>query len=297
VVGDVGNTLASCWPLLQSRLSAVVFLELIGFNPDDGDATVARAIDRVESAARSPAVRVSIAAHAPYSTAPGLFVAIARRWGGRGLPIAVHLAESRDELRFLQDGGGAWREILEEIHAFSPTWQPPGSGPVDYLDGLGFLGPTLLAVHAVQLDVRDLRLLASRGVTVIACPRSNAWTGAGAPPVDAFYESGVRVALGTDSLASVENLSLFDELAAARRIAPRVPAGTLLRSATLDGAAALGFGVELGSIEPGKRAELIAVSLPASVGDIEEELVQGVSPDRISWIANSRTVTEPSSQA
>ena len=87
----------------------------------------------------------------------------------------------------------------------------------------------------------------------------------------------VEVAFGTDSLASVDDLSVFRELAAARRLAPRVPASQLLRSATLCGARALGFGGEMGSIEAGKRASLIAVRLPASltdVDDVEEYLVE-----------------------
>src|SRR5436190_2130801 len=88
--------------------------------------------------------------------------------------------------------------------------------------------------------------------------RSNS-SGAGAPPIQRFYDAGVRVAVGTDSLASVEDLNVFGELAAMRRLAPRVPPSALLASATRDGADALGFGSEYGTIERDKRARLIAV--------------------------------------
>jgi aminodeoxyfutalosine deaminase len=284
LVGDVSNTLASCGPVSESALRAVVFQELIGFNPDDAEAMVASAIDRAAAAPQGERVRLSIAAHAPYSTAPELFLAIDRAWGERGLPMTVHLAESREEVRFLRDAGGAWRRILEELRAWNPEWVAPGCSPVEYLDRLKFLRPGRLAVHGVQLAGTDLQLLARRGVTVVACPRSNAWTGAGVPPIESFYESGVRVAFGTDSLASVSDLNLFEELAAARRIAPRIAATMLLRSATLDGALALGFGDDVGSIEPGKRAEMIAVSMDDGVREVEEELVRGVSPERIAWI-------------
>jgi 5-methylthioadenosine/S-adenosylhomocysteine deaminase len=94
----------------------------------------------------------------------------------------------------------------------------------------------------------------------------------------------VEVAFGTDSLASVADLNMFSELAEARRIAPKVTARSLLRSATLTGATALGFGDAFGSIEPGKRAALIAVHVPDGVSDVEEYLVSGVAPDRISWV-------------
>jgi 5-methylthioadenosine/S-adenosylhomocysteine deaminase len=93
------------------------------------------------------------------------------------------------------------------------------------------------------------------------------------------------VAIGTDSLASVDDLNMFTEMAAVRALAPDVPARTILRSATLAGAEALGFGCELGSIEAGKRAELISVSVPAGIADVEEYLVSGrVSPADIRWL-------------
>jgi 5-methylthioadenosine/S-adenosylhomocysteine deaminase len=93
------------------------------------------------------------------------------------------------------------------------------------------------------------------------------------------------VAIGTDSLASVEDLNMFNEIAAVRALAPGVPATRILKSATLDGATALGFRSELGSIEPGKRAELIAVDVPADVADVEEYLVSGrVLPSHIRWL-------------
>jgi cytosine/adenosine deaminase-related metal-dependent hydrolase len=142
----------------------------------------------------------------------------------------------------------------------------------------------VLAVHGVQFDGDDLARLRALGTTVVACPRSNRYVGVGDPPLEAFYAMGVKVAFGTDSLASVGDLNMFSELAQARRLAPRVPARTLLESATLGGAAALGFAGEFGTIEAGKRAALIAVRVPASVDDVEEYLLTGLEPSAISWL-------------
>jgi cytosine/adenosine deaminase-related metal-dependent hydrolase len=97
------------------------------------------------------------------------------------------------------------------------------------------------------------------------------------------------VAFGTDSLASVDDLNMFNELAEARRIAPRVPARALLQSATLTGATALGFESDYGSIETGKRAALIAVRVPEGVNDVEEYLVSGAEPVRLSWLGDACT--------
>jgi cytosine/adenosine deaminase-related metal-dependent hydrolase len=155
---------------------------------------------------------------------------------------------------------------------------------VAYLAEMGFLDAGVLVVHAVQCSDDDLARLAALGTTVVSCPRSNRYVGVGDPPLAAFYAAGIPVGFGTDSLASVDDLQMFAELAAARTVAPRVPAHDLLESATLTGATALGFGRELGSIEAGKRSALIAVRLPEHIDDVEEYLLSGVEPDAITWL-------------
>jgi cytosine/adenosine deaminase-related metal-dependent hydrolase len=100
--------------------------------------------------------------------------------------------------------------------------------------------------------------------------------GAGLPNVSRAYALGLKVALGTDSLASVPTLNLFDELAELRRIAPEVSAASLLESATRTGAHALGLGRILGTLDPGKRAAFTTVIVPTGERDVEEYLVSGV---------------------
>jgi cytosine/adenosine deaminase-related metal-dependent hydrolase len=153
-----------------------------------------------------------------------------------------------------------------------------------YLADSGFIDSHVLAVHGVQCSGDDLSRLRALGTTVVSCPRSNRHVGVGDPLLEAFYAAGVTVAFGTDSLASVADLNMFQELAAARRVAPRVSARDLLESATLRGARALGFGEQFGSIEVGKRGALIAVQVPERVGDVEEYLVSGIDPGMIQWV-------------
>jgi cytosine/adenosine deaminase-related metal-dependent hydrolase len=282
LVGDVSNSLASWEPLVASPLSAAVFYELIGFRSPDANGVIADARARLASLPNCDRLASTIVPHAPYSVSPDLFRAIARATGER--PMSVHVGESIEEIQFLRDGRGTWRNLLESFGAWTDAWTPPASGPVAYLDGLGLLTDRLLAVHAVHLTDDELQRLGSVGATVVACPRSNRWTGAGTPPIAKFYASGVRVAIGTDSLASVEDLSMFAELAAVRALASDVPARRLLASATIDGARALGFDEHLGSIEPGKRAELLAVRVPPDVDDVEEYLVSGVPLVDVSWV-------------
>jgi aminodeoxyfutalosine deaminase len=290
LVGDITNTLSSHAPLLRSGLSACLFRELLGFRVADGEEAVAAAAAQLEALPGDGRVRWSVVPHAPYSVSPPLLGAIAAAAGDR--VVSIHVGESAEEMQFLRDGTGPWRELLERLGAWNPGWEPPGCGPVEYLERFGLVGPRMLAVHGVQLPDAEIRRLAAAGATLVTCPRSNVWTGAGVPPVERFYASGVRVAIGTDSLASVADLNLFGELAAVRAAAPRVPAAAILESATKVGAEALGFGQELGTIEPGKRADLVAVRTPPDLQDVEEYLLSGIQPPDISWL-NQNLEPEP----
>ena len=282
LVGDVTNTFATFAPLLGSELSAMLFRELLGFTVTDPDAALALAREQMAALTPVERLRPTLAPHAPYSVSPALLQAIAR--SSRGRPLSIHLGESAQEIEFLASGTGEWRALLESLGVWNPAWTAPGCGPVEYLDRLAMVDTNLMAVHGVHFTDRELARLASAGATVVTCPRSNRWTGAGDPPIGRFYASGVRVAIGTDSLASVADLNMFAELAAVRRLASAVPAASILRSATLGGAEALGFASDLGSIEPGKRAQLLAVRLPSRVTDVEEYLVGGIDPSDVQWL-------------
>ena len=282
-VGDISNSLAAVDAMREARLDGVVFHELLGFKERDG--ALIESTRQLRAAASAAGARVSLAPHAPYSTSLELFRAIRGAVDENACPImSVHLGESAEEVEFLEKGTGAWRGMLETIGAWRDDWQVPACDPVAYLDQHGVIDDKTLVVHGVQFSDRALSRLAEIGATVVTCPRSNQWVGAGYPPIDRFYRSGVKVAVGTDSLASVEDLNLFSELKTMRWLAPAVPAAKILESATLEGARALGLGSELGSLTPGKRAAMIAVELPPQVDNVEEFLLGGIQPSQMSWV-------------
>jgi cytosine/adenosine deaminase-related metal-dependent hydrolase len=282
-VGDISNSMRAVAAMRRRNLDGVVFHELLGFKERDG-AVIAATRDLREAAAAAGA-RVSLAPHAPYSTSLELFSAIRSAVNDNGCPImSVHLGESPEEVEFLETGTGTWRSILEFIGAWRDDWEAPACDPVSYLDRHGLIDGNTLVVHGVQFTDGALAKLAKIGATLVTCPRSNQWVGVGYPPIDRFYRSGVKVAVGTDSLASVEDLNVFSELKTMRYLAPGVPATKILESATLIGARALGLGDELGSLTPGKRAEMIAVTLPDRVGEVEEFLLSGITPQQIEWL-------------
>ena len=282
LVGDITNTLDSVRVLDEGAVDAVVFHEMLGFDvsedevPDLLARTVLLASERIEHR-----VSIRLAAHAPYSVSRELFRGLLTALPG---PRAVHLAESPEEIDFLKNGSGVWKEILQERGRWNSEWGTPGIGAVDYLNKLGWLEPDTLVVHGVQLTGYEMKQLASAGVNLVTCPRSNMWTGAGEPPINEFYESGLRVAIGTDSLASVSDLNLFNELIEVRRLAPKVSARDILTSATLTGASALGRAETYGSIEPQKRGALIGVALLGHTSDVEEYLLSGIESKQVVWL-------------
>jgi cytosine/adenosine deaminase-related metal-dependent hydrolase len=282
-VGDITNSLAAVEPMRTAGLTGVVFHELLGFKERDG-ATIKASHDK-RAAAALHGIRISLAPHAPYSTSVELFRAIREAVNASDCPImSVHLGESPEEVELLETGGGPWRGMLEAIGVWRDDWPMPGCGPVQFLERHGVIDARTLVVHGVQFDDVALERLRALGATLVTCPRSNQWVGVGYPPIERFYRSGVAVAVGTDSLASVDDLNLFSELKTMRWLAPGVAARQLLESATLVGARALGLDDELGSITPGKTAALIAVRLPDELDDVEEYLVSGISPTQVAWI-------------
>ncbi len=286
-IGDVSNGLATTDALVEQNMAAVIFHELIGFRSDDAARILDAATERLGRMPHNALVRHAMAPHAPYSVSPGLFEAIRQRVRQtRAARTTVHLGESTAELEFLRAGTGPWRTLLDELGVWDPLWTTPKCGPVEYLDRIGFLAEDVLVVHGVHLTPLELKRLARAGVTLATCPRGNRRTGAGTPPISAFYQSGLRVAVGTDSLASVPDLNVFAELAEMRQLAPDIPARLLLESATVNGARALGFDSELGTIDSGKSDRLIGISLDGTVPDIEEYLVSGIHAEQIRWLAS-----------
>jgi 5-methylthioadenosine/S-adenosylhomocysteine deaminase len=228
-----------------------------------------------ETAAGSP-IEIGIAPHSPYTCHPSLFSAAAELATERDLPIAIHLAGSRDEYDFVRYGSSNLAQDFREQSGWRDVaWMPTGVSPVQYVLQWGlFDAPRVLAVHCVQVDEHDIDVLAQHDVSIAHCPRCNAKLGMGIAPLKLFFEHGLTVGLGTDSPASNNTVDPFDEM----RIGLLLQRGetgendfyryftarTFMRLATIHGARALGLEHEIGSLEPGKRADVIAVDLSSS---------------------------------
>ncbi len=281
LVGDISNALELLDTFKTKSIDATLFHEFLGFDVEADEAeTLLEPLAEHVAERLNGGVQVRAAAHAPYSVSAELFRAIGRLPG----PRSVHLAESEEEVEFLISGKGPWRDILEERGRMKRGWVPPRTRPVDYLELVGWLREDTIVVHGVQLIDDEIDRLVEAGSTLVACPRSNDWTGAGVPPIAKFYARGLRVAIGTDSLASAPDLNIFKEMKAIRRLAPDVPASQILQSATIVGAQGLGRCRSHGAIEPGRQAALIRVELPTGISDVEEYLLSGIESTSIRWL-------------
>jgi len=221
-------------------------------------------------------IEIGIAPHSPYTCHPALLEAAARLAIERELPTAIHLAGSQDEYDFVRYGSSALAQDFREQAGWRDVaWMPTGVSPVRYVLQWGiFEVPRLLAVHCVHVDDDDITVLADHNVSIAHCPRCNAKLGMGIAPLPQFFERGLTVGIGTDSPASNNTVDPFDEMRIGLLIQRGVTgesdffryftARTFIRLATIWGARALGLESEIGSLDEGKRADVIAVDLSAS---------------------------------
>lgn len=224
-----------------------------------------------------------MAPHAPYTVSDKSFEQILTLSEQLQIPINTHLHETQDEIR-------------ESMVRF-------GVRPLARLEKLGLLGPNFIAVHAVHLEPAEIALLARLGCSVAHCPSSNLKLASGIAPVDKMLSSGINVGLGTDGAASNNRLDVFCEMRLAALLAKAssqnaetLPAHTALRMATLNAAQALGLEHKIGSIEPGKSADLCAVNLDSielsPCYDPASHLIYAAGREHVSnvWVAGKQLV-------
>ena len=268
-IADTGDSGSVVQALAELSGSGIVYHEVFGPAPADCDASFAAFAQRMEELRPLATGRVSLGAspHAPYTVSGPLYRRVAIWARNQGLPLAVHLAESRAETELVRAGAGpfaeAWRQRGiplpdEPAQRLTPSPLPISLSPVSWLDHHGVLGPDTLCIHAVQLSADDCGILAGRGVAIAHCPRSNRRHGHGDAPLRELLHAGLRVGAGTDSVASVGRLDLFAELRAAMELAG-LTAEQALELGTVGAARALGLERVTGTLTAGKWGDVIAV--------------------------------------
>lgn len=232
-----------------------------------------------------PLIAMAFAPHAPYTVSDANFERIRMLADQLDLPVHLHLHETAQEVEQSQ--------------------QQYGQRPIARLDRLGLVNDRLIAVHMTQLTEGEIHLCAERGVSVVHCPESNLKLASGFCPACALERAGVNIAIGTDGVASNNDLDMFGETRTAAILAKAVAqdaaafdAFTALRAATLGGAKAIGFDHLVGSIEPGKQADLVCVDLSPietqPLHHVVSQLVYATGRHQVGdvWIAGQRKLRE-----
>jgi len=266
-VADTGSTGAPLRALARLGARGIYYQEVFGPDPADRAATLAElraAVARLGPVASGRA-RLGVSPHAPYTVSEPLYRAVAAFARREALPLAVHLAESREETALVRDGAGSFAEALR---ARGIPVQAHHCSPVQYLLQLGVLERATgwLCIHCVQVDEGDIDILRRAGVGLASCPRSNRAHAHGTAPLAALRAAGIPVGLGTDSVVSAGDVNLWAEAAAAGLYEEEA-----LQMLTIEGARALGLDADIGSLELGKQADLavfpstvLSRSLPTS---------------------------------
>lgn len=246
---DIYRHPSACAEVAQiSGLRAVFAPQIIVDPPGVGETIDSAEAFVADWAGRSPCITTAFGPHAPYSCTPETYRRIVDLAEDYDVPIHTHLAETRWEM-----------DTIAERY---------GCSPAEHLDRMGVLGSRLSVAHGVHLTPRDIQLLRDRNVSVVYNPTSNMKLASGVAPILDLVAAGVRVGLGTDSNLSNNNLDMFEEMRVgailqklSRTDAAALPCSEVLEMATIDGAKALDMDGSIGSLEPGKQADIILVDL------------------------------------
>ncbi len=271
LVGDIAAEGAS-WDVLTSvPMRAVVFRELIGLSEERSKQAMEAARGWHEAVCETEICRKGFSPHAPYSASRSLIRCVAER----GSRVAIHIAESPGEIELIQSRTGPFVAFLQGLGA----WDPNGLlRRLDEPSTRYTLAGNALFVHCNYPDGIFRGFVPH--YTVVYCPRTHAAFGHPPHPFREFLARGVRVCLGTDSLASNPDLDVLAEARFVRERYPDFPGDALLKMVTLSGAEALGWADEAGSLEPGKSADIVAVPLPdRDAADPHELLFAADAPD------------------
>ncbi|MEO6067349.1 MAG: amidohydrolase family protein [Gemmatimonadota bacterium] len=271
-VADCGSTGGVMQALRELDASGIAYHEIFGPDPDQADTALEAWALRLVELRRfeTPRARLGASPHAPYTVSGPLYRLATTHARKEKLPIAVHVAESPLEERFVRAAAGGFAEG-QRVRGLRP--EARGVSPVAWLESHGVFGPDCVAIHCCTVNGDDIETLARRGAAVAHCPRSNRRHHQLDAPLAQMIGVGLRVGVGTDSVASVSPFDLFAEVRAARALAS-LDAQEALALITLGAARAIGLGAELGSLEAGKWGDLVALEVPAVEG--AEQLFEAI---------------------
>lgn len=269
----------------SENFSGRLYFEVLGQDPVRFNAMLGKAMEYAVHD-RPPQFQAGLSPHAPYTIADAHYPLISAAGQSAGLPFAIHLSESQEETDFVFDTSGQLAEVFYPYVSWEKYLMPPRKrSSTDLLNSAGMLKPGTMAIHCVHVTLADAEVLKKQRVHVVLCPRSNQRLNVGKAPAALFKKLDIPLALGTDSLASNDSLSIWDEM----RFAIDAHHGALtpvdlFSMATEGGASALGLSNVIGSLEAGKRADFQVVQVtgrPDSAEHLLEWIIGNGHPEEV----------------
>ncbi|PQO42118.1 amidohydrolase family protein [Blastopirellula marina] len=275
-VGEIATLPLTEASYAQSDVHVVSLLEVLGLDPDRVTQGLARAEEHALYPWSQPNVSAGVSPHAPYSLKREVVEHCVSLSAAKGLPLAMHLAETTQELELLEEGTGPFRVMLDNMGLFRTEDFPGGRRVLDYLK---LLAPAYRAmvVHGNYLSEHEIAFLAEHAETmsVCYCPRTHAYFHHDPHPIEELLAQGVPVVLGTDSRSSNPDLNLWKEVQHVQREFPDIPESQLLNMVTRDAAFALGIEDVFGTIERGKSARVAAFPIVPDTPDVLSAMLAG----------------------
>jgi 5-methylthioadenosine/S-adenosylhomocysteine deaminase len=260
---DTAPSGASFDAMRELGVRGIAYREVFGPDPAQCDASLAALRSAIAGMRprETALVRAGVSPHAPYSVSDRLFREVAAFARSERLPLATHVAESEDESALVTRGEGPFAEFLRGRRI---DVGPRGRSPIALLETCGVLDSSALLIHCVRCDAKDIATIAEHRAAVATCPMSNMRFLHGSAPVDLIRGAGIRLGVGSDSMASNVSMDVLREAMMAVREGGSGPLDTppdgVWATATIGGASALGLDPEIGSLEPGKQADLAVLS-------------------------------------
>jgi cytosine/adenosine deaminase-related metal-dependent hydrolase len=294
----VGEIATHDWrPLVDAaaaRPDVVMFYESIGPNRERVEAAITASKAFVEARSTLSAVRPGLSPHAPYTVHHELLCGLVDLSRQAGLPVAMHLAESREELELLATGGGAFRTLLQRLDSWQEHPTARLNSVMAYLEALA-PAPRALVIHGNYLGDAEIEFLGdyAERMSVVYCPRTHDFFRHDEYPLARMLSRGVSVALGTDSRASNPDLSLWEEMRFVTQRHPQLSLAQVLELGTRGGARSLGLAATLGTLEAGKLANLAVIELSTPADDPHVALFAPGSSVRETWLRGQRVFDRP----
>jgi cytosine/adenosine deaminase-related metal-dependent hydrolase len=257
-VVDITRNGIALTELLTSRIRKLLFFEIINFNPDTAESTINDFKELIADINHDDLLSIGIFPHAPYTVSDRLYRDCKQISEEFDIQIATHIAETKDEVEFLTRGTGHFVSLLNDFNMLK-SWKYPGLSPINYLKNIGFLENGCILIHCNYMTEDEIDFIEKTKSNIVFCPRSHEYFRHDDHPFSSLKDRNINIALGTDSLASNDTLSILDEMKFIRKHYRDLKPQEIFYMGTIAGAVALRMDDSIGRLDSGYYADIAVI--------------------------------------